>query len=238
MISIILCHHLNENQNYLNATLRSLRAQTNQDFECFVMASSPEKPEITCSENIKLVHDVTLNNATKKAHYAIDNLCSKESLGFLFLSDDVVLCPNYVQGVMDASKNGAIVGGLSNNENFHHFYAGLPMDNNCEYNEQYILWTLRQPMGRLVLINVPWISFYATFIPRQTWERVGRLEEVLDVRGNDMDYCYRANKLDIGTFIHTGIFALHFGSKTLPKTTTSEQLQDADRFLVEKYQNK
>ena len=84
-------------------------------------------------------------------------------------------------------------------------------------------------------IDPGWISFYCAMIPKTVLNRVGDLDEKLDVRYNDTDYCERARKLGIPSMINLGAFALHFGDRSLPKCTTAEQYADADKAWMEKH---
>ena len=72
-------------------------------------------------------------------------------------------------------------------------------------------------------------------MPKTVIEKVGSLDAKMEVRGNDVDYCFRARALGIPSLIHLGVFALHFGDRTIPYVTTPEQYAAADQAFQEKY---
>ncbi len=237
MISVIIPTHLDENQVYLNACMVSVLAQQDVKKEVFVMASTVNKPQVPTEFTVH--HDPELNSASKKAQYAIANLCSKDTKGYLFLSDDVVLSPFYCAGMLEATKeNGLIVSGISNNENKNRYWSDIPFENGIDYTDHVLHWCLQQPKERLTLFPVPWISFYAVYIPKFVYEMVGETDPGLECRGNDQDYCYRALKKDIGTFIHTGVVCVHFGTKTLTKAYSPQDFDAATEHLKAKYARK
>ncbi len=219
-VSVIITHHLPENKQYLEAAVESVKNQS-VPVELIVMATA-QYPELT--------------NATKKVHWAIDNLVDP-SHDIMFMSDDVVIAPytigrlQYASGLMDCIQNP-----LSNNEYGSRYWGSVPFwQNSYEFDEHKIKMAMKQLPPQMLMFPVEWISFYCTYIPRSVWNKVGRLDETLDARHNDVDYCLRAQKLGIPTFINTGGFALHFGSKTLPKVTSSAEYDKADLHFKQKW---
>lgn len=239
MISVCLCSHLNENERYLKAAVESLRWQRRVNLDVHVISSATQPNSIeneTIVNNGSLIkityhHEPTLNTATKKLNHAMDHYFSADTEGYLFLSDDVVLSRDHLASMQEAaSVSPMIVGALSNNENYHRFFSNLPMPNPpVDFDQTLIEWVKAWPKGHLTLIRAPWISFYATYVPKVVWDRLGRLEDALDLRGNDYEYCQRAAAQKIPTFIHSGAFALHFGGRTISKAHSQEELDEASR---------
>lgn len=227
-VSVIVTHHLRENEKYLNAAVDSLHAQTVKPD--IILVSSAEKKQFGWHH-----WDPELNNATKKVHYAVDNLIPEEH-DIMLMSDDVVISPNTVEDLMSGAELGCIQNPISNNEHGSRWISfGEPHQPSYPYNPKLIDKVLKMSPGPKHMFQVPWISFYCTYIPREVWNKVGRLDERLEVRHNDQDYCFRAARLGIPTFINTGGFALHFGSKTLPKVTSQEEYEKASQVFKEKY---
>lgn len=245
-VSVILTHHLNENEKYLKAAVESLKAQTVQPI-VHVVSSAVDRPPVAGPDwECHVHHDTSLDNATKKVHYAVDNLIPPDH-DIMLMSDDVVISPETIRNLIDgASTFGCIQNPLSNNEYGSRWTSPFVLKNSYDFDD--ISLTIAQiSMGFFepkkeypkppILFPVPWISFYCTYIPREVWNKVGRLDEILDCRGNDVDYCRRAILLGIPTFINTGGFALHFGSKTLPKVTKPEEYTKADEHFRNKWNN-
>jgi GT2 family glycosyltransferase len=133
---------------------------------------------------------------------------------------------------------------MSNSDAGSHFWGdvGFPVKHSIEgfksHNpiqeldvvESFV--TMRMPF--LVRANL-FCAFYCTMMSKSVWDEVGELDAAMDFRGNDWDYCIRAEKLGIPSMINLGAFALHFGDKTIPKCVTKEQLDECSRVFQSKW---
>ena len=229
LVTVIVTNHLSENRPYLDLCLKALHEQVGISFEAIVLSDAETCPDVP--SEFTLVHNRDLNTATKKVHFGI-SMSDPRSRYFLLLSDDVVLhkdcLRSLVQGILG---HDAICNPMSNSDNGTRFltlsHPGPDLDL-ADYVEC-------EPCSQSLLVPQDWLSFYCTLIPRAVWERVGMLDEALEVRGNDVDYCTRAAKVGVGRFINFGAFAFHFGSKTLRKTVTPEMYAEADQSMAKKY---
>ena len=61
--------------------------------------------------------------------------------------------------------------------------------------------------------------------------KVGGLDHALETRFNDHDFCLRAAKVGIRSYIVFETLAFHFGSKTLNKMAISEE-EKAKRLFI------
>lgn len=239
-VSVIVTHHLNENERYLKAAVESVKAQSVKA-NIVLMSSSEAKPNIVTDS---FCWDVNLNTATKKVHFAVDNLIPLDH-DIMLMSDDVEISPDTIINLIDgATAFRCIQNPLSNNEYGSRWVSTSVLKNSYDFDDISAIQA-KLSMGFFepkkeypkppILFPVDWISFYCTYIPREVWDKVGRLDEVLDCRGNDVDYCRRAILLGIPTFINTGGSALHFGSKTLPKVTSHDAYAKADEHFAKKW---
>lgn len=229
-VSVIMCHHLKENEKYLRAAIESVQAQT-MLADLYVI-SSAETPY----EDKLIRHHPELDNATKKVKYALDSLVDPAH-DFILMSDDVVISPSTIAALSaGASLFPCIQNPVSNNEFGHKWFSPhMTMQNSYDYSEDMIKVVAETPASAVLMFPVEWLSFYCTYIPREVWNAVGSTDAALDVRWNDVDYCRRAAAKGINTFINTGGFALHFGSKTLPKVVTQDEYAAADTAFILKY---
>jgi hypothetical protein len=246
VVSVLLTHHLDENRPYLDLAIESLATQEGIEFECLLMCDSESVPDYNYSW-LRIIHDPTLNTATKKVHYAVNHV-HPDSKYFFFMGDDVVLASHTLSELVAGTKDCWLISNpLSNNENGHLYALDLPIKttkgesvgNSCSledfkgqcFHHAFMAFS-RYPS---ILIQTQFVSFYATLIPRVVWEKVGLLDERLEVRHNDQDYCYRALQQGVQIAVNTGAFALHFGSKTLSKTRTEEESKKATEIFLEKW---
>ena len=64
------------------------------------------------------------------------------------------------------------------------------------------------------LIIQDFVAFYATLIPKKVWDIVGTLDPKFKTGQDDLDYCKRAKKCNIGSFVALSSFVFHFGGVT------------------------
>ena len=233
-VTCVVMTHLSENAHYLKACLDSLAAQSRAPDEVFVISSAESAPE-NVPEAFKIIWDKTLNTSSKKDVFGI-SIAHPDTTHFWIISDDLVLSPNSLEALLEMDPNGELIQSpMSNNDNGALFFTRMPVGPSSDFDEGLVDWTLTLPPTKPILFFVPWIPFYCIMIPKRVWEHVGPLDERLDVRHNDQDYCYRARIGGVITAVNTGAFALHFGTKTLKKAHNDEEFDEATRVFNSKY---
>ena len=249
MITAIVTHHLNENDPYLNACVRSLLESLDVDLEILVVSSAENSPESAALPGVTVHHRPDLNNASKKVNWA-----AKEAKGdyLMLVSDDVIVTKRCALGLMSSlhlmGKQG-IVMPLSNGDLGSRFMSILAVRN--EKDEVYtypVKCTLEdiRPFEKAIKDSFPnggspllfpqqWLSFFCVMLTKDAWNKIGDLDERLDFRHNDQDYCLRAVQKSIYPALNANAFALHFGDRTLPKVTTEADLEECTRVFKEKW---
>lgn len=232
ILTVLVTHALDETEPYLKECLWALGQSSGVEFETILLASSESRPDHP--EDVVLIHDRELNTATKKIHTGVE-MASDSSQAFLFLSNDVVVRNDTIDNLWSASKvvKGIISPG-SNSQQADIVWLGWKFPVNMNLQD-VSLTHYYQPDPSPILVKQPWVPFYCPLIRRDIWEEVGGLDPALDTRHNDQDYCYRAMARGIPTFYHLGAFVLHFGSKTLYKAHTAEEMTAASAHMVHKY---
>ena len=232
LVTVLVTHHLDENAKYLELCLESVKRQKGVDLEVIVLADTEHEPVVP--EGFTLVHNRDLNTATKKVHFGIA-MSDPRSKYFLLLSDDVIMGEVVLATLTHTLGEGlAVMNPMSNSDNGGQFITSLPWPCNVEL-EAVAPHTIDQVKTFPLVVSRPYICFYCTLIPRKVWEMVGPLDERLENRWNDVDYCKRAGQKGILSYIHFGCFALHFGSKTLDKVAPKELRDEASRVFMEKW---
>lgn len=240
LVTVIVPHHLNENDKYLNWCLTSILSSVDVDLDVICLSDAEHAPHTP--DGVTLVHDRTLSNVTRKWHQGL-KMADPKSKYVMLVSDDVMVS-RWTIGEMARTigDNHMILNPASNCDATTRYYATFDLDGwpiphklTLEQLEGREMRVMDFTPGRRILIDPGWVSWYCTMLPKSVIEKVGLLDERLDVRHNDVDYCHRARQQGIPSLIHLGVFALHFGDQTLPKCTKPEEYQAADKAFQEKY---
>lgn len=254
-VTVIVPHHLNENDQYLRWCIKSIVSSKNIRLEVICVSDATENPiysanlwELSDIPDRKLTcyHDPGLSNVTKKWRFGL-SVSNPESEYVMLISDDVMVSEHTI-AMLAASAEGApmILNPASNGDASTRYYASYGLRKGTEFKDIPHKCTLEEisgfeesvismPLMNPVIIDPGWVSFYCTLFPRTVLNQVGDFDEKLDVRYNDVDYCKRARALGIPSLIQLGCFALHFGDRTLPKCTTEAEYHAADVAWQEKY---
>lgn len=241
LVSVIIPHHLNENDEYAKWCVKSVLASEGVDLEVIFVSDAPNWIIPADDSRLLVQHDFdqSLGNVTRKFKKGVE--LSKGGL-IMLISDDVMVSKHTIAAMANDIGGDVIRGCASNCDSTTRYMAkyrlgDLPitlkmnMEDLKGQQQKIIDW----PRMTSVLFPQPWLSFYCTMFPRKVLEDVGDFDESLDVRYNDVDFCSRAAKLGYLCVIHMGVFALHFGDKTLPKVTTPEMYAAADESYRNKY---
>lgn len=240
LVTVIIPHHLDENQRYLNWCLTSILASVDVDLDVICLSDAENAPHTP--DGVTLVHDTDLINVTRKWSKGLA-MADPKSKYVMLISDDVMVSKYTIAGMARAiGDHQMILNPASNCDATTRYYTefrlgdwAIPHKLTLEQLEGREQMVIDYPMHYPILIDPQWVSWYCTMLPKSVIEKVGLLDERLDVRHNDVDYCHRARQMGIPSLIHLGVFALHFGDKTLPKCTRPEEYDAADRAFQEKY---
>jgi len=174
-------------------------------------------------------------------------MADKASKYVMLISDDVMVSKYTITEMARfAADHPVILGCASNCDSTTRYLANfsLPEMPHKQLTLKMTMEELEPDQGGIInyprlvpiILPQPWISFYCTLFPKTVLQKVGDFDESLDVRHNDVDYCTRARAIGIPSMIHLGVFALHFGDRTLPQCTSPEQYAAADEAFRKKYQ--
>lgn len=169
------------------------------------------------------------------------------------LNDDIIVSKNWTKYLLETckSKNG-IIGCLSNcdytwrhkNSIVINNIELLPGVNTLSQISPIIndIETYTSPYNDV--LETSWNAFYCVMFSRELFLKVGYLDEVFVNSGEDVDYCYRANKLGFKCYLDFRSFVFHFGA-TSRKIAENENYEkyhleqnETSNYLHSKYENK
>lgn len=230
-VSVIVTHHLNDNDKYLEACLLGLRYSKGIAFETVVMSSAQKKPSIDrliSHSTATLCWEPELDTATKKIHHAVEDLISEDATHLMFLSDDVIVSQDCIADMYQAFRNRhLIMSPMSNSDLYGRYEADLEIGQGIsrkmlvpdmsieEFTYEQIMELIHRKRKPKILIRTEWVCFYAVMMTKQIWETNHGYDPLLEYRHNDQDFCMRASKLGVPSIINFGAFAFHFGSRTM-----------------------
>lgn len=240
MISVLVTHHKPDLEPYLLAALESLRRQKGVEFRGHLISSTKLSGAVTdfilgCEGIIDAHERYDLDSPSKKVDFWLDTMVGDAEFTMM-LSNDVVLSDNCLSE-MSKVQGDCIQTALSNNEHRFRYFSDIPFPEwNYDIGEVDLekAYSVKTPFSGL-LIKAPHISFYAPFIKKTVWDKVGRLDPRFDKKYNDTDFCYRAFLNKIPSVINAGCHALHFGSKTTKSYMCSQEEQEIDKIWYSTY---
>lgn len=226
--SVLIMNHLEKNLPYLEQAVKN---HIGNDYPVTVISSAETAPKI---QGVDVIHSPQLNTATAKMNHFFSKTTRSHAL---VQSDDVIVSPNIIEAMTRAAANvpcPLIQTPLSNNEEGSRFisYGGNWLNLRDKTIEEYPTMSLPQS-GQPVLIPVEWFAFYCAFIPTDVFLNVG-IDENLENRYNDVDFCLRARQLGVLSCINAGAFAFHYGSRTLREIVTPAMYAEADAYWAKK----
>lgn len=249
MISVLVTHQIDETEPYLNLCLDALRHSREVDFEVVVVSAAPTQVVLPKDDRFKLIYDPLANTVPPKIEHFMREK-SPKSQYVAFVSDDVMVS-EYMLADMMSSFQGRelIMNPMSNSDCTALYEADLHL---LSETNPYIQLKLRPDMDLFdlsgfehgvihyprkpkLLIPFQTISFYCTMMNLSVWYKVGKLDERMEYRHNDQDYCLRAWKLGIPSMVNLGAFAFHFGSKTLKYLATPEIQNECTNAFKQKW---
>ncbi len=247
IVSVLLTHHLDACRPYLSWAIEGVMRSKGVPFELIVLADSETKPDVP--EGVQLIWDKNLNTGTKKINHGVEIM---NAPNLLIHSDDVVLSETALFYLVHMANNQPIIQGVMSNSDIRGRYItplelekegsaiiltpDMDMEDMAGWKKELFEFAspfVRQPF----LMRQDYVCFFCTFMSKDTFRRVGPLDDDLDARHNDQDYCARAARYGVSTWINFSAFAFHFGSKTLNISASQEMRDEASRKFAQKIAN-
>lgn len=247
-LDIIITHHLNKNDYLLEMGLKSIREQDAElDIGTWVVSDAKETPKVMSLDNFKweLCLDPKFSTASAKVNHAMNYLIRKDADYVLWMSDDVFLTKSCVRRMVETcmDPDNLIVNPASNSDQpvqyiIRHKLGGVDIFRLSEIArpedcELQVLFNYQTD------IQLTWamhrMSFFCTMMQPKTFFKIGPLDEKLDSRHNDDDYCIRAKREKIYPVMNIEAFAWHWGSKTINESYTKADRNAATEYFGKKH---
>lgn len=226
LVSVIIPHHLNQNQRYLDACLESLEHQKS-GLEILVTSSAPQKPSVP--DFVRLHWPIDSKHYAEKINKSI-KLTDPRSKYVLLGSDDLIFSHNSVHKLAQMCADYAVILNPVSNCDNQYLYEGsfsidgfdVPRFLRMEDMPEKAWRLIKElPMtGPQIMFPQRYVCFYCSMIPRKVLDMVGPLDENFRTGFEDTDYCYRAKLKGIQCAITPFSYVHHWGGVTSSLTVT------------------
>lgn len=266
-VTVVVPHHLDQNQKYLDLCLESiLNQQHTLDFEVIVVSDADNSPSVP--DGVLLLHicNKTVDHFAKKINLGAARR-DERSECILIASDDVILGRDSILNMYRACMEyNVICNAISNCDDINFVGKGFEVEREfstrlsdgriekakkkIELKKHVDINYTRgfereimdyNPAGIELIIPVKTLYFYATMIPVRVWNEVGPLDDEFKSGYEDSDYSVRCVKAGVRPIVTTGAFIFHYGGKTVDFTRDDSQIDtNRLRFLMkhgEKYRH-
>lgn len=234
-VSVLLAHYHEEAQPLLNLCLKSLEAQTFQDFELIVVSSN-HVPKLSGRVDKEHFSQSRLHfpAAIQKAY----ELSDPNSEYILLLNDDCIMSHTCLEALVNTANTfpkEMILGARSNCGPIMGFYFAhngfwlneVPQVISPQFRfkdiepfqEQVIFNQLTYPFG---VFKVPFAAFFCTLIRRSTYEKVGKIDARFKTGSDDHEFALRASKYGISCWVAMHASVLHASGVTADLSLTDE----------------
>lgn len=244
-ISVIIPHHLNENDRYLQQTLLSLSNVDHDRIEVLVTSSAPNKPFVPNWAN--LVWPMESKHYSEKINKSVA-LTNPESKYIVLGSDDLIFTPNCIEIMAEICGDYAVILNATSNCDNHYFFEGeikvngkvIPRFPTDEEITPDIISSIMSASSRSTIeikqmFKQRYVCFYLTMIPRKVLDMVGPLDENFKTGYEDVDYCIRAQQKGIQCCITPNAFVLHLAGRTSSKAMTEQDKAHNPEYFKQKH---
>lgn len=241
-VSAIVITHLNENQEYLDLCLESLRRQRDVDLEVIVASSCLEPSRV--HDSVRLFHLESTITGPQATNFAYSKT-RPESQYIFHANDDLILSQDAIAEMCHAAQDNDVIVNPFSNCDMGWMYGGeIDLKNSAGsrlavqrfmrlpevrgYEEAIIT----HPAGYRIYLNFSQLCTYATLIPRKTWERLSGYNTRFIMGYADTDLSFRARKAGIPLMVCFSSFIFHFGGVTT-SGNLKQEIRDQDKRLFE-----
>lgn len=233
-VTIVCVTYLKENDKYLRLALESVKNQIFDDYELILVSSGDHVPQ-DIPKWVKHLHHKERHHYPEAVNSGF-KLADPSSQYFFMMNDDVILTKNSLKNlVMTAGENDILLNPISNCDNGSKYSLVMGHQKHSEFNRLtqrfYRYDDLKDSFESLMSSDsiYPWglilqdfICFYATLIPRKTWDKLGGLDPQFKTGQDDVDLSFRAKQMGIPAAFVLNSLIWHFGGATADLALTDE----------------
>ncbi len=243
-VSIIIPTRSVYTKLYLDLCIRSIRNLDYPQELLDIVISSPIGYVPLYSDIRTVHHPDPAREFAEAVNYGVEQ-SDKQSSFILLLSDDVVMTKNSLKNMVKwVGDDCTIMNATSNCDNYWkymlQFSVGdrpvlsrfLKLEDIDGHQLEMMNAESAYPPGMLITDT---LCFYATLIPRATWEHLGQLDERFKTGYEDTDYSNRARAAGIPLLICLDAIIWHFGGITSSESVTDSMREANLKLYEEKY---
>lgn len=254
MISVLMTSYGPQSQAYLNNAIKSVIAQTHEDWELILVSSGDFRPKVEEHQKVQHLHSQERlhNPAAVAMAYSLSNPSSEI---ITIANDDIVMNKTLLAGMNSVLKvlPRAIIAPLSNCDN------GLFYQTNLGYQDKDGEWkvfskpqyraneitedTVDGVMNRAIKYGPIFfksniVCFWCVSMLRKTYEDVGGIDTLYPTTHDDSDFCARALKKGYQPGFLTSEFCAHWSGVSADLYVTEEDRAfGKERFLEKNVRN-
>lgn len=228
MLSIIIPHHLEANEDLLRRAVRCA-SDASGPKEIIVVSDAKERPILPNLGELKLFHktDGSVDHFSRKINFGARRIDPK-SKAIMIFSDDCEAADGTITALyLEALKHKMILNAVSNCDDVNIINPGIsgwpvrcsPRD--ADLDQHHPAYS-----GHGWIFPTNKLYFYATMIPREIWQDVGELDERFESGAEDLDYSLRATLKEHRLGILSNTFILHWGQQTISKLPVKHNGKD------------
>lgn len=215
------------NEKYLKECIKSIQKNTKFPHDITVVQSGSNK-----KVDLEVTNYFAFNrklNFAKAVNYAIEKTSNSY---VVLLNDDTIVSENWLTELQKGlSPTCKIVNPYSNcDQGWMHtdqlktknldLIPKMKLKDIIQHVEEiYQFKSLRNEIKK-----VDWVAFYATLFDREVFNKVGLLNDKYESGGEDIDFCYRAQKMGFEISYNFNSFVFHFGA-----ITRGDQIEELDQ---------
>lgn len=220
-VSVVITHHLNENQDYLDLCLKSLekKQQPNSEYEVIVIAGSKGPP--ICPPWVRLYWEPKYETYAQKMNYGV-SLASDKATHVITGQDDLLFGRDCIDGLLEVAQDyGILLNPIGTCDQDIFFKARFKFGNKIlpRFFKKELIAGLEDEIMDYkpncpVMFTTQVAYLYCTLIPIALWRSIGGLDETYRNGVEDTDFCMAAKAKGIPAMVTPNAFCIHFGGQT------------------------
>lgn len=226
LISIIVTTYLPESKIYLDACIKSIFNLDYDNFEVILVGRPSYQPTYDKVKTVVFPRDEFGNS--EGINFGVKN-ASPNAAAYFILNDDVILTKKSLSEIVRIEAKDMILGPISNCDQgikyVLHTYGvtnqfRLPPSPDAEkLTDSIISAESAYPLG---LIFQTHLYFFAVYIPKMVWDKLGPFGEQYKTGPDDLDYSRRAQQAGVRMGVVLSSLVWHASGATADKTITQD----------------
>lgn len=251
-VSILCATYSENNQKFLDIAVKSILAQTHEDWELIIVSSGEYKAkasDVAEHDRVKLIHSDTRLHFPPAIHLASQNMANDSDYLFI-INDDIILQENSLFRMLLILKDAPFtlnpISNCCNGKDYSTVIGFVDDDKEVTHlvSPKYFYEDLAPVVDKIIhrgLYYEPntafrsFNPFFATLMSRNTWDTVGGIDPNFKTGKDDLDFAMRARDKGILSAVTFGAMAVHFSGTTADKHMTSKDREECADYFNKKW---